>query len=137
MPGLLSLHLFALGLWGGCVLVELVLEVGGRQGAIAPDAVAWLHRTVDRAVELPIIALVVGTGLLLWHRTGWDPALWPKVGLAGVAIGANLYCWRVVEERADTPARSELTTRVFGSAFVGVPFALVALYLGGARVGWW
>lgn len=141
MSGLAIVHIVCLGLWGGVVLVELLFELDGARGRIPHDAAARLHRKVDRWIELPILSAVTITGLLLWSRTGWDATLLPKVSLGGGAVLANLLCWIVVERRADLQSADRdghlrLTRLVFLSALVGVPLAAGALWLGGARAGW-
>ncbi len=136
MHGLEAFHVIVLGLWGGVVLVELLYEWGGVAGRLPAKDVAWLHQRTDRFIELPIIALVVVSGLLLWHSRGWSMDLLPKVLFAGGAVAANLGCYVVVERRAKDPQPGH-TRSVFISAVIGVPLAAVALYLGGSRAGWW
>lgn len=137
MDGLLTAHLISLGLWGGVVLVEIVFELGGLRGRLDRASVAWLHAQVDRLVEAPLLLAVVGTGLLLWQRAGWSAGLLPKVGAGLAAVLANVVCVGLVMRRASQPQRTALTRGVFASALIGVPFAILALILGGARAGWW
>ncbi len=138
MSGLAALHLIILGLWGGVVAVETVFEVAGARGRLPAEAVARLHVWTDRYLELPILAGVLSTGLLLWERSGWSRELLPKILLGLVAIGANLVCFSLVERRgaAAAPTRSH-TTAILVVAMPGVLAAVGAVYLGGSRAGWW
>ena len=137
MDGLASFHLIALGSWAGVVLTELVFEAGGISGKLDRGAVAWLHWQVDRFVEIPLLVAVLASGTLLWRRAGWSPELAWKVAFGVLAVTANLFCVFVVRRRVSQPESAALTHSVIGSAVVGIPLGLVALVLGGARVGWW
>lgn len=146
--GLHLAHLFALAAWAGMVLVELGLEVAAvRDDALKP-AVARLHHLIDLYVEGPAILAVAGTGAFLLLRVaaagGLDAALVIKVALGLGAVGANVYCVRVVVQRGEAAAGGapveELdpySRLVFRSAYVGIPMGLVALVMGGQRMGWW
>jgi hypothetical protein len=135
-------HVVILGLWGGVVLAEAVMEIGAHRHRHLRDSVVRLHYLIDVFVEVPLLAGVVITGaVLLMRAPAIDAFLWAKV-LCGVgAVALNAGCvfavirrCRMVEEKGDT---SLLTRLVFGSAGLGVPLAAVALYLGGQRGGWW
>ena len=132
-----------LGLWGGCVLAEFAMEgAAARQPAFRPAAAAF-HDTIDRVVEIPILIAVVATGLKLASTAAWDGQLIAHVVCGLGAIGVNVACAFVVFKRvreardgADEARLRELTRWVWAAAS-GVPLALVALYLGGHRFGWW
>ena len=137
MTGLHALHLVVLGLWGGVVLVELVFEVAAMNGYFPAAETAKLHRWTDRYVELPLLSLVVGSGLLLWSRLGWSAVLLPKILCGSAAVAANLVCVVFVEKRARAGVSERQTRNIFGTVVVGLPAALVAFFLGGQRAGWW
>lgn len=138
MDGLVAFHLIALGIWAGVVAVEVLLEFGGWRGVYPADLVADLHRRTDRYLEAPLLVAVVTSGLLLWQRTGWSPALWPKVLLGLGAVAANIVCVAFVEARAAAGTPLPRHTRlVFATALPGFPLAIAALVVGGQRAGWW
>ena len=139
MDGLLSLHLFLLGIWAGIVAVESIFEGGALRGRFDEDTIVALHRWTDRLAEIPVLVGVVATGLLLWRRMGWDPSLLPKVGAGLGAVTANLFCVYLVERRASAApeARWGFTRLTFIIGGAGVVSAVTALALGGRRAGWW
>lgn len=140
MDGLIAFHVIALGVWAGIVAVELLYESAGFLGRLEPTTVAKLHLWTDRYLELPVLLLVVTSGLLLWQRAGWSAALAWKAGAGLAAVAFNLLCAVLVERRAkiaDEPAAQRYAKRMWLTVSPGFPFAFVALYLGGARAGWW
>jgi len=140
MSGLATAHVIALGFWAGLVAVELVFEVAGLARRLDDRSVALLHRWTDRYLELPTLGVVVGTGLALWARAGWDGALAWKAGAGLAAVTFNLVCYGLVERRCaiESPAEIErFTWRIVRIVSPGFVFAGVALVLGGARAGWW
>ena len=144
MKGWHIAHLLSLGAWAGLVLTESVMELVGHRSDRLRYAVARLHRAIDLWVELPLLALVLLTGTVLLLSVQPDAALHIKVTCGLIAIAANVACVilvllraRIAEAGADVRTHDRLTTRIFLTASVGMPLALVALYLGGARHGWW
>ncbi|MFN7956155.1 MAG: hypothetical protein U0610_30870 [bacterium] len=130
-------HLLAVAVWGGVVLAEVLLEL------VAADAaeralVARVHFWIDALVELPLLALIVATGAVLVARaSALSSLLLVKIGCATVAIAFNLDCVRWVvrrfRTRADPHAVQRFTARIRYS-IAGLPFGLVALLLGLARM---
>lgn len=147
MTGWHIAHLLALGAWAGLVMTEAVIEIAGHRSASLAYAVARFHRSIDLFVELPLLGAVLLTGSVLFHRATPNTALWIKVVFAHGAIAANLACVYLVLRRArlaeggpdqaDSGALRRLTRLIFGAFIVGIPLALVALVLGGSRLGWW
>lgn len=92
-----TLHLLAAGAWIGTVLVEALFEralLG--QGRDHELALARLHWQVDKLVELPLLILVVASGIKLLGQVPIDPMLKAKLACAALAVFANLYCiWLV------------------------------------------
>lgn len=97
MTMLQTLHLLAAGAWIGTVLVEALFEralLG--QGRDHELALARLHWQVDKLVELPLLILVVASGIKLLGQVPIDPMLKAKLACAALAVFANLYCiWLV------------------------------------------
>lgn len=126
-------HLMVLGIWLGIVLTEALFEFSGSD----PDslrAAARFHYTVDMYGELPILAAVVVTGVLLAARVGpLTPLHHVKIAASLVAIASNLICaWWVVQRRQVTDPRVLLAYRrkIWATAAVGVVFGSTALLMG-------
>jgi hypothetical protein len=138
IPTLLMLHLSGLCLWGGVVLTEAVLELYPHRRPDLHGYTVELHYWIDLLVELPLIIGVATTGGLL------VAAAWPlsalhvvKILCAAVAVGANVYCIRLVLARrkalrlqGDDVKLWLITRRIVLSAMVGLPFAAAAAGLG-------
>jgi hypothetical protein len=126
-------HLILISAWAGLVLAEVVMEAVCRTEAGLRQA-AEIHFWLDVLLEVPLIAGVLATGAVLTLRA-WPVSTihWVKIGAALIAIGWNLYCVVVVARRRrsvdDVAALRRYRARVFLS-LAGVPFGLVALYLG-------
>ncbi|HTM20692.1 MAG TPA: hypothetical protein VL172_09300 [Kofleriaceae bacterium] len=135
MDGWRVAHLIFLGLWGGIVLAELVLEASPKNEA-DHRFVAKVHYFTDLFVELPVLGAVLLTGVMLLRRVGEHTTLhWVKLGLALAAIATNVWAAVTVfrRKRATDPAElMRLTTQVRWSG-IGVPFGLAALYIGLTR----
>lgn len=126
-------HVAALGLWGGLVLAEGVVELASRTEDELRHA-ATLHYWMDVLVEVPLLAAVLVTGAVLCARAWPLSAIhWVKIGAALVAVAVNLWCVAHVIERRrriDDAASLRRHGRRVRIAAIGVPFAAVALYLG-------
>jgi hypothetical protein len=126
-------HLLLLGLWGGLVLCEIVIELASR----SPEQhrhTARLHYLVDVLFELPLLAGILVTGALL-ARELWPLSRlhWLKIGCALGAIGLNLWCaWLVHLRHRDLGDPDQLArrTRQIRATALGVPLGAAALYLG-------
>lgn len=97
---LLPLHLTFVGLWLGCVLTEALFERAllghGRDKELILSA---LHRRVDLFIEIPAFVLVLATGGLLLAGAQPSGRLHAKLGLALLAVAANVYCVYLVFKR--------------------------------------
>lgn len=130
-------HLFALGLWGGLVTAELIIEASAR----TPEehrAAARLHHRLDLLVEVPLLAVVVATGAVLAARAPMTPLLAAKLGCALAAIAANVVCVVLVvaRRRAADAGDDARVLRLAGAirwTGAGVPFGLAALAIGAAK----
>ena len=136
MNGWHAAHLVALGIWGGIVLAEGVVEVVGMRGRAASQVTARIHYAIDLLFEGPVLLAVLVTGAVLAWRTPLSTVHWVKIALALFAVGINFWCIGVVvgrhrrfaslTDRAVTVA----TRRVFLAVKLGLPAALAAVYLG-------
>jgi hypothetical protein len=142
--GWLTAHLVVLALWGGLISAEVVMEFGGRVSERLSYATARMHYWTDLFIEIPLLTSVVVTGLILLMSTQADALLWVKVACGLGAVAANAVCVAVVFRRnrmalagGGAVALRGLSRWVFRTAFVGVPLAIVAFWIGGYRVGWW
>lgn len=126
-------HLMALGLWLGIVMTEALFEFSGSD-AESLRAAARFHYTVDMFGELPVLAAVFITGVLLMGRVDeLTPLHHVKIAAALVAIGSNLMCavWVVQRRRiVDAQLLLRFRRRIWATAAVGVVFGTVALVLG-------
>ena len=126
-------HLMALGIWLGIVMTEALFEFSGSD-AESLRAAARFHYTVDMFGELPVLAAVIFTGVLLAGRVGpLTPLHYVKIAASLVAIGSNLICavWvvrrrRVEDERVLLAYRRKIWT----TAAIGVVFGTAALAIG-------
>lgn len=131
-------HLVFLGLWGGAVLVELVIELHARGMASREPVAAELHFWIDLLIELPLLLAVLVTGFALTARQpAFSGLLLAKIALGLTAILANLICVGVVIQRRREVRRGAgesrvavLSRRVRLTAAPGLPAGLAALYLG-------
>jgi hypothetical protein len=140
MTPLLLLHLLAVGIWIGCIAVETVVEVSGDYGDEQAFLPAKLHRSIDIFVEIPVLALLFITGLLLidWNTLGG--LLLVKVLCGTGAILANLACAVVVFRRkrwadlrdTDSIARENRYLAILSALFF--PLSLAALSIGIYRI---
>jgi len=134
------IHLIFLSLWGGVVSAESVLELyPWRRRDLLRHTVEF-HYWIDLLVELPLVGLVVASGLIL-SALAWplDAAHFFKIGCAAVAIGANLVCVylvivrrRLMKAGATAEALWSKSRQVDLCAVIGMPFAAVA-----AGMGFW
>lgn len=142
MTGWHVAHLIALGLWGGIVLAEGVLEAIGTRDRARARVVAEAHYWIDLCCEGPVLAAVLLTGAVLAWSLPLSALHWTKISLGVFAVGVNLWCLGVVVRRHRSfEASSEAvvageTRRVFFAIKLGLPAALGALYLGLRLQGW-
>ncbi|MDZ7577404.1 MAG: hypothetical protein U0904_04425 [Candidatus Nanopelagicales bacterium] len=133
MSALLIAHVMALSLWGGIVATEAVLEMANRKDPATRGFVARTHYWIDLLIEVPAISAVVVTGVAL-AIGAWPlpPIYWLHVSAALIAIALNLYCVAQVVLRARADSAQEWLARTYRVqvSVIGVPFALVALFVG-------
>ena len=137
----LFVHLFVLGLWLGCVMVELVLELMGRTAPALGDSAARVHKVIDRFIEIPAFTIVLVTGIMMikWDMTEFT--YWLKIGLGLFTIAINAACVvpvlrRVTAlDRGDRAASERQTRRIFVYFGIGLVTGLGALAIGVIRMG--
>lgn len=134
MDPLIILHLTALSFWLGVVSVEFIFE----RAKIGKEVVIRLHKLTDRYVELPIIAIVFITGLMLWARTSWSLDYFPKVFFGFLAVASNIFCYYYVETRKlEKENFKHHSLILFKMTIIGLFSFVMALILGGRHAGWW
>jgi hypothetical protein len=103
MPAWLPLlHAILAAAWLGCVLTEVAFErLLLAQGAALHPLLGRLHRRVDLAIELPLLAGVAVSGALMLVMRGGvvDHLLAAKIVIGMIVIAANLWCIRLVLRR--------------------------------------
>ena len=131
-------HLILLGLWGGVVATEAVLELYPRRRMEMHPYTIRAHYWIDLLVELPILLGVALSGMVLLGLS-WPPTPWHliKICCGGLAVGANLVCIVLVLRRHkmlahgdDDKALWSATRRISLTAVMGIPLALAAAILG-------
>ena len=136
------LHVFVLGLWGGCVAVEMLLEISARSDPRLRVQVARYHDTIDRFIEIPILIAVLVTGLLLLHwelLQGWYLVL---VVSGSTAVLINFLCVIPVVRRkraADAGDMSRVDTDsrwILRAFWTGSPAAALAFFSAAVLRGW-
>ena len=142
MTGWHLAHLIALGLWGGIVLAEGVVEVIGTRSRAGAKVAAEVHHWIDLCCEAPVLLGVLLTGAVLAWTIPETPLHWVKLALGLFAVGVNFWCLGVVVRRhrrfeasSDAEVAAE-TRRVFLAIKLGLPAASAALYLGLRLQGW-
>ncbi len=132
------LHFVLVAMWGGLVAAEVVLELLPVWRPELRQPADVFHYYIDLWVELPLLAGVLATGLLLLRGHSVDARLAAKLAGAGIALGANLVCVAmvIVRHRGRAELAAGRTRIVHGTAMVGIPGGLVALYLGLGYAGW-
>jgi len=130
-------HLVLLSIWGGIVVTEGVLELLPflKKDLLKPTVI--FHYYIDIMLELPIILLVLTTGIINLFFVPITSLQVIKVSAAAVAITANLYCivlvigrYRSLQAGAANRILAEKHQRILRCAAIGLPFAAVAAVLG-------
>lgn len=144
MSGWLFVHVFALGVWMGCVTIEAILETFAHRDAALRAGVARIHFWIDMLAEIPAFTLVAVSGVALFDPTLMQGPYALMVIAGAVAIAVNVLCVLPVVRRrqvantspnpAGDVALSGQTRWIFAAFGVGLPFGLAALY-GGLRHG--
>lgn len=142
MNAWLLTHLIFIGLWGGCVAVEMVIEFWGRTETDRKHQTAQLHYLIDLYVEVPILIMVLISGIALFNA---DNLIFPtykiKIIAGLIPVLINIYCIVPVIRRKhasdqDDEERMDRNTRfIFVCFFTGFASALVALAAGLHIVG--
>ena len=137
MSTLLFFHILLLGLWGGCIAVEGVLEFAASKDPSTMQTVGRLHYWIDIVVEIPAFMGVLITGLLMLNFARLAaPMYLAKITLGSFAILVNVLCVIPVCRRrgaldandlAEVKRRSRQIYFAFG---VGVPAGFAALLIG-------
>ena len=130
---LLFLHLFAIGMWLACVIIEFMIETDKR----FKDVVAPLHGMIDRYLEIPLLLVVLFTGGLMLRDTPLSTMLIIKIVLALGAIGVNIFCALPVIRRnrefQKAPSNQKIghyRKQIMVSFALGTPMGLSAFTLG-------
>ncbi|MCC6642239.1 MAG: hypothetical protein IT386_13850 [Deltaproteobacteria bacterium] len=136
MSGWPFVHVFALGVWMGCVGVESVLESLAHGDARLRPAVARMHFWIDALVEVPAFTLVAISGIAMLRLDLLHGAYAVMVVAGSVAIAVNLWCVlpvvrrKAAADRGDAAALDGQSRRIYGAFAIGVPCGLAALVSG-------
>lgn len=142
MNAWLLTHLIFIGLWGGCVAVEMVIEFWGRKDTASKHQTAQLHYLIDIYVEVPILIVVLISGIALFNV---DNLIFPtykvKIIAGLIPVLINIYCLVPVIRRKhasdndDVEAMDGNTRLIFFCFVTGFASAMVALAAGLHIVG--
>lgn len=100
MRTLLFVHLTAIGIWIGCILVEAAFEHTIAKTGPLRAVVADLHVVVDIWIETPAFLTVLATGILMLPHAGLTTSLVVKIVIGLLAVAINAWCvWIVVRRR--------------------------------------
>lgn len=99
MTVLLLTHIIAVGVWLGCIATESVMEAGREKSISHHQAVAEIHKWIDIFVEIPMVILVLVTGVLLFSQHPQPDIIKIKVALGLIAISLNLLCFYFIIKR--------------------------------------
>lgn len=131
----LLVHLFALGMWAGCVLVEMLLELIPKRSDQDALNVARYHFYIDMFIEIPLLLVILASGFYMLQPEHLTGLFLIKIVLGLTAMSANIFCAVVVVRRHLAGKRGELahvndlTRSVFASA-AATPAGIAALVIG-------
>ena len=142
MDSYLFMHLIFLGLWGGLVLVEMILEFSLRKDRAQKHLIAQMHYRIDLIAEIPILIGVLVSGLLLLNLDSLSSPLYlAKVicGLSPVIIN-GLCLFPVIKRKQasdhnDEASMERYTKMVFLAFGTGFFMAAIALGIGMYMLG--
>lgn len=131
------LHLILLSIWGGIVITETVIELYPYREKKLHNSAISLHYYIDIFVECPVLFGVLLSGIFLALLVNLTTAHYIKIASGIIAISMNFTCIGFVIKRkhlhdsgADENTLWRYTRYVIRTAVIGVPAALVAIYLG-------
>jgi hypothetical protein len=129
-------HLVVVSIWAGLVLAESALELGARDDD-SRRAAALLHYRLDLLFEIPLLVAILATGAVLTARARPLSDLhYVKIGAGLVAVfmtfGTNVLVI-LRRRRVDDAREVERLTKRIVLAGAGLPFGVVAAYLGLTR----
>lgn len=136
MKGVLLLHIAAIAFWIGVVGAEFVIERSRADNKPHGFAVAHNHFWIDVCLEIPVVLLVLATGLLLLRDTPMTPLLAVKVAAGGFAAVANLVCIVPVTRRRRAAMKDALAEVIRQSKVIdrisalAIPASAVAMLIG-------
>lgn len=132
----LYIHLTALGVWVGLVLVESIMELQKSPGKDYNFTIAKVHLKVDAFCEIPAFMTVLITGLIMLDPARLEGWYLVKVVCGSLAIAINAWCVTYVIRRGIAARRGNLeetmrlTRSIIMTGVIAVPLASVAMVIG-------
>lgn len=132
----LFIHLMAIGVWLGLVLVESIIELQKSPGKDYDFTIAKVHQKIDAFCEIPAFMTVLITGLIMLDPSRLEGWYLVKVLCGSFAVAVNMWCVTYVIRRGIAAKRGNLeetrrfTRLIMVTVPVGAPFAVVALIIG-------
>jgi uncharacterized membrane protein len=136
MSWLLYIHLTALGVWLGLVLVESIMELQKSPSSDYDFTIAKVHQKVDAFCEVPAFMTVLITGFMMLQPSMLHGWFLVKVICGTFVIAVNMWCVTFVvrrgfaAKRGDLDETRRLTRWIMITVPIGAPFAVIALVIG-------
>ena len=139
MALVMVVHILSVGLFLGIAGSETVVEMMGRDPNKRAESIR-LHYRIDLAVEVPVLAVAIGTGV--WLAVRLHPHGWALVHTIAGAVGlgaTSLAVVAVIRRRGalvrDDQAALERAQKAFQILVaIAIPAVMVALGVALARV---
>jgi len=135
-------HLIFIGFWGGCVAVEMVMEFWGRKNLERKHQTAQLHFLIDVYIEIPILLIVLVSGIALFDVNNLVfPTYKIKIIAGLIPVLINVFCLipiikrKYASDQNDVESMDRNTRLIFICFFTGLASAMVALAAGLHIVG--
>ena len=131
----LFLHIFFVGLWFGCAIIEGILEFMRRRDSSLQYAVAKFHYCIDIFVEVPAILTILVTGFLLLDTSEMSALRLIKVICGFLAILATMLTVVIIFRRryavdADNRAAVNKNDKLFDIIAYAIVAPLLNIALG-------
>lgn len=136
MSVLLATHLFALGIWFGCVFVEALFEFMGSRDEALYRPIATLHAWTDAVVEVPALTVALVAGIMMLGDVELTGLFIVKIVCGLLAMLVNALCLIPIYRRRraakanDVEGMKKESKLVYTAFAVGFIPGIVALTIG-------
>ena len=137
MSATLFLHIFFVGFWVSCAIIEGILEFMRRRDSSLQYPAAKFHYYIDIFVEIPAIVIILVTGFLLLDMSEMSALRLIKVVCGLLAILATMLSVVIVFRRryavdADNRPAVDKNDKLFDiiAYLIVLPLLTIALWIG-------